>query len=347
VKNLLSPSIMILILGAAMQVQGITREDAVNAASAEVTRSYSSASDSTLRWLNVFRPEYTYGSCTYSHSPTWDKSGNGLDPKGSPNPFSWTGAPYCYGNSKMGSSCQAEIDAGKGVGASACHYSSNGNNTSNWATGVDCAEAVGQWLGYQANTQSTYTLETNSDPISWEQLQPGDILLKTSGSRHVMMFESWAPYLQSLNLIEASASAYRVKSISLPQQYLINNQYYPRAPTVFGGDPAACLEYFKPFLEGNRLSLIWETAVERNTWAFRIEQSSHPRGPWKSICDWIRAAGSPRQGARYAVVEDSYPGWVAYYRLIERELSGRTIIMRTICVGARLSNGTKIKAKRW
>jgi len=134
-----------------------------------------------------------------------------------------------------------------------------------------------------------------------------------SGERDVMMFVGWASYPDYLNVVEASAGRYRVIELNNLKRSDLSGDYNPHAPKVFGGDPAASLEFLKPRMESGKLTFAWETLLERHTWGFRIERSFSCDGPWEPITKWIRAKGSSHQGASYAATDRSYAGGLAYY----------------------------------
>jgi len=115
-----------------------------------------------------------------------------------------------------------------------------------------------------------------------------------------------------------------------------NLGFEPRSLRALFGDPAASIVYFMPVGGPGSLILRWETSSERQTHSFRIEKGMDPKGPWQPVGGWVTAKGGGLGAASYELEDPAYTGMPAYYRLIEREYSGRRIVRRIMFVDAGL-----------
>jgi len=312
----------------------ITRTEVIAAAVAEAGTSYQSAAAGTSAIRNnVYHPNYLLGGCNghcIDHIyAAWPRSDTTLQE------HSWYGAPYCYGGTSMGSDCQTKITNGYGVGASTNNWLANGKSTYNWAAGIDCSHFICLCLGISYH--DTSTLPSQCKGISWDALQPGDLLIWPGN--HAMIFKEWnAADKSSYTVIHASNEvsefgSARVWVAPRDRQTDINKGFMPYTPNAISGDPAASLVGFRVENAGGWPLLKWETECERNTRAFWIERSLSPSGSWERITESIHARGTNTIGAEYRLEDSTYPGGIVFYRLVEQEIGWRVIIKREAVFG--------------
>lgn len=137
------------------------------------------------------------------------------------------GMPYQWGGFDTPASFSAKVARGRAAGDISTSAKRAGGDAvvSQAATGIDCSGFVSRcWRLSQP--YSTAQLPQITDPISWSELQPGDIIL---GSGHVLLFAQWAVPGSQILAYEAGpfprwkVSANRISTLKLVQQ-----EYQPR-----------------------------------------------------------------------------------------------------------------------
>ena len=100
-----------------------------------------------------------------------------------------TGMPYKWGGFDTPETFLAGIAMGKKAGDIANTYKVRGNDAvvSKESVGIDCSGFISRCWGLDRHV-STRDLPSICDPVSWEDLRMGDILLK---SGHVLMFYTY------------------------------------------------------------------------------------------------------------------------------------------------------------
>jgi len=304
----------------------------MNAATQEAGRSYSSADAGTAAIENnVFHPYYTEAAyCCGCEDVCILFEEWPLDPQYRPLKHEWSGAPYCYGGSRMGETCQSRITSGYGVGADRCQYNAIGP-TDGWAAGIDCSHFVCKCLGMSFN--DTGNLPSQCNQINWDDLQQGDLLIWPG--QHVMIFKQWDDSGRTnYTVVHASHDSDdrsgRVWVQGLRSRSADAINYVPYTPKCISGDPSASLAGFEVEDSGGAPLLIWETECERNTRAFWIERSSSSEGTFEKVTELIPARGMSSKGAEYRAIDTTHPGGRVYYRLIEQEIGWRVIIKAVV-----------------
>jgi len=309
----------------------ITRNEVIGAAQNEADYSYSSClpTDTSGIMDNVYHYNYFLANTLRGCSPVacilvaeWPFV------NGWPQQHTWSGAPYCYGGTRMGGTCQSFVSAGKGVGATPCQHAAMGE-TNSWAAGIDCSHFVCTCLGIPF--ADTSTLPSQCKLINWDDLQKGDLLI-CPGS-HVMMFKEWEGSGKSYyTVIHASLGGVLIGANRVWKQtgrYKLDDQldgYSPYTPNVIAGDPAAALVGFRAVLVDGVPQVMWETECERETRAFWVERASSTDGPWLKIAESVAANGFATAGASYVIVDATCSGGEIYYRLVEQEIGWRTMV---------------------
>ena len=303
-----------------------TRQEVIDAATAEAATSYQSAATGTVAiGENVYHANYLLGFCGGHCIDHIYNEWSFID--SDPQQHTWYGAPFCFGGTSMGSDCQTKISGGYGVGATSCNWSANGQTTYTWAAGLDCSHFVCKCLGI--SYKDTSNLPGQCNQISWDALQPGDLLIYSG--QHVMIFLQWDDSQKaSYTAVHASNEAGKTGSgrvwVEAGRSRFADDSYVPHTPKCISGDPAASLAGFRVESAGGVPLLVWETESERNTRAFWIERASHPDGPWEKVTESIPARGSNVTGLEYRATDSTYPGGMIYYRLIEQETGWRIIV---------------------
>ena len=333
--------ILLLVLLVPLRLAALTRDEVVSAAKSEAGRTYDSATSNELLLSNYFHENYGSGGDCPGCSTLPECSYAIGDTDTTVHKCSWSGAPYCFGGNIMGDNCQSLISDGYALGAHRCHYNNYGENINSWAAGIDCAAFVGECLRIGTNI-STSDLPSHCQQIQWDDLQPGDLIIDPGN--HVLMFIAWVNQATGdMTVAEAvtwSSNYHYDKVVKHEVNKRGYSSYSPYKPNCIAGGLAARVAGFRVEVEGGLVHLSWKTECERDTDCFWIERSFSEDGPWERITGEISAKGTSTSGAKYEVVDESYGGGRAFYRLMERETGYRILVNRIeVCESDMRSSG--------
>lgn len=139
---------------------------------------------------------------------------------------SQTGMPYQWGGFDTPQTFLQKIKRGYAAGDISTTAKRAGGDAvvSETATGIDCSGLVSRcWR--LPRPYSTAQLPTITDPISWGQLLPGDILLN---DRHVLLFAGWNKPGSVILAYEAgSFPQWKVSANAIPTERLFADGYQP------------------------------------------------------------------------------------------------------------------------
>jgi hypothetical protein len=135
------------------------------------------------------------------------------------------GMAYKWGGFDTPESFIKGIKAGKKAGdiANAYKISRDNRAVSRGSVGVDCSGFISRCWGFSCHV-STRDMHKFSDPVAWEDLRAGDILLKRG---HVILFVK----RQGNHIIGMESGAtptWRVRTCALPMRFLTTDGYSPR-----------------------------------------------------------------------------------------------------------------------
>jgi cell wall-associated NlpC family hydrolase len=138
-----------------------------------------------------------------------------------------TGMPYQWGGFDTPHSFLHKIKRGYAAGdiSTAAKRAGGDAVVSESATGIDCSGFVSRcWR--LSRPYSTAQLPAITQPITWGQLLPGDILLN---NRHVLLFAGWQKPGSVILAYEAGPyPLWKVSSNAIPTERLFADGYQPR-----------------------------------------------------------------------------------------------------------------------
>jgi hypothetical protein len=138
-----------------------------------------------------------------------------------------TGMPYQWGGFDTPRTFVQRVRRGAAAGDIATPYKRSGGDAvvSEEAAGIDCSGFVSRcWR--LTRSISTAELPGITDEITWQQLLPGDILLKDG---HVLLFAGWQRPGSIILAYEAGPfPAWKVAANAMPTDLLFQQNYHPR-----------------------------------------------------------------------------------------------------------------------
>lgn len=137
------------------------------------------------------------------------------------------GMPYQWGGFDTPHTFLQKIERGYAAGdiSTAAKRAGGDAVVSQQAAGIDCSGLISRcWR--LSRPYSTAQLPAITDPISWSQLLPGDILLN---DRHVILFAGWHRPGSIILAYEAGTfPVWKVSTNSIPTERLFADHYQPR-----------------------------------------------------------------------------------------------------------------------
>ena len=135
--------------------------------------------------------------------------------------LTYQGIAYSYGGEDPWYTFRTKLNLGFLAGSHQCHYEFYGD-PSDTIAGIDCSGFLSLVWGYPRSTTRTFYSSSNFQTISFEELQPGDALVKASatcGYHAVLVLE--AENLTEAVISEASSTVLgcRERVVDLTQTY--------------------------------------------------------------------------------------------------------------------------------